>query len=70
MLQELGIDENNKIGLINALRTRVSGQKNPIPDAQRALGELDKLMKFSGKTSLGDLNKFDTQRYFDSELIR
>jgi len=64
------LDENNKIGLINAIRTRVSGQKNALKDAQRALNELNKLMEFSGKKSLGDLNKFDTQRYFDAELNR
>jgi integrase len=64
------LDENNKIGLINSIVSRISGAKNPIQDAQRALGELNKLMIHSGKTSLGDLNRFDTIKYFDSELAR
>jgi integrase len=64
------LDENNKVGLINAIETRVSAAKNPIADAKRALGELNKLMEYVGKTSLGDLNRFDTIKYFNSEVKR
>ena len=41
------LNENNKVGLVNAIQSRVAAAKNTMNDAKRALNELDKLLKFT-----------------------